>query len=60
MNTKYISSNVMKVSANSRVRGTREFTDTFITFDEIYLVFISKKWLKALLGIIFGVIENVL
>ena len=36
-NTKNISSHVLKISE------TREFTDIFETFDEIYLVFTSKK-----------------
>ena len=44
VNTKNISSHVLKISENSLVLlRTREFTDIFITFDEIYLVFISKK-----------------
>ena len=29
VNTKYISSNVMKISVNSRVRSTSEFSDIF-------------------------------
>ena len=43
VNTKYISSNVMKVSGNSRVRSTSEFSDIFNTRDEICLVFTDKK-----------------
>ena len=43
VNTKNISSNVLKISENSLVLRTREFTDIFITLDEIYLVFTSKK-----------------
>ena len=43
VNTKIISSHVLKISENSLVLRTREFTDIFITFDEIYLVFTSKK-----------------
>ena len=31
MNTKYISSNVMKISVNSRLRSTSEFYDIFNT-----------------------------
>ena len=31
VNTKYISSNVMKISVNSRVRSTSEFSDIFNT-----------------------------
>ena len=42
-NTKNITSHVLKISENSLVLRTREFTDIFITFDEIYLVFTSKK-----------------
>ena len=38
-----ISSHVLKISENSLVLRTREFTDIFITFDEIDLVFTSKK-----------------
>ena len=43
VNTKTISSHVLKISENSLVLRTREFTDIFITFDEIYLVVTSKK-----------------
>ena len=43
VNTKYISSHVLKISAISLVLRTREITDIFYTFDEIYLVFTSKK-----------------
>ena len=43
VNTKNISSHVLKLSEVSLVLRTREFTDIFITFDEIYLVFSSKK-----------------
>ena len=43
VNTKNISSNVLKISAISLVLRTREITDKFNTFDEIYLVFTSKK-----------------
>ena len=38
VSTKNISSNVLKISENSLVLRTREFTDIFITFDEIYIV----------------------
>ena len=38
-NTKYISSHVLKISAISLVLRTREITDIFNTFDEIYLLF---------------------
>ena len=44
MNTKYISSNVSKISVISRVRSSsREITDIFDTFDEIILVFTEKS-----------------
>ena len=45
VNTKYISSNVMKISVNSRVRSTSEFSDIFNTSDEIFLVFTEKKYM---------------
>ena len=43
VNTKNISSHVLKISEISRVLRTREISDIFNTFDEIYLVFTSKK-----------------
>ena len=43
VNTENISSHVLKISAISLVLRTREITDVFNTFDEIYLVFTSKK-----------------
>ena len=43
VNTKCISSNVMRMSVNSRVRSTSEFSDNFNTGDEIVLVFYQKK-----------------
>ena len=43
VNTKNISSHVLKISVTSLVLRTREITDIFNTFDEIYLVFTSKK-----------------
>ena len=43
VNTKNISSHVLKISAISLVLSTCEITDIFNTFDEIYLVFTSKK-----------------
>ena len=43
MNTKYISSNVLKISVISRVRSTSEIADIFNTFDEIFLVFAEKS-----------------
>ena len=42
-NTKTISSHVLKRSAISPVLRTREMPNIFNTFDEIYLVFTSKK-----------------
>ena len=38
VNTKYISSNVLKISVISRMRSTSEFADIFNTLDEICLV----------------------
>ena len=53
VNAKYISSNVLKISAISRVRSTistisrvrstSEIADIFSTFDEIVLVFTKKN-----------------
>ena len=43
VNTKNISSHVLKISAISLVLRTREITDIFNTFYEIYLVFTKKK-----------------
>ena len=43
VNTKNISSHVLKISAISFVLRTREISDIFNIFDEIYLVFTSKK-----------------
>ena len=43
VNTKNISSHVLKTSAISLVLRTREISDIFNTFDEIYLVFTEKK-----------------
>ena len=43
VNTKNISSHVLKKSAISLVLRTREISDIFNTFDEIYLVFTEKK-----------------
>ena len=41
VNTKNISSHVLKISEISFVLRTREFTDVFLSFDEIYLVITS-------------------
>ena len=43
MNTKCISSNVLKISIISRRRSTSEIADIFNTFDEIFLVITGKK-----------------
>ena len=43
VNTKNISSHVLKIPAISLVLRTREISDIFITFDEIYLVSTLKK-----------------
>ena len=42
MNTKCISSNVLKISVISRVCNTSEIADIFNTFEEIFLVFTEK------------------
>ena len=43
VNTKIISWNVLKISAISRVLRTRDITDIFNAFHEIYLVLNFKK-----------------
>ena len=43
VDTKYIPSNVLKISVISRVRSTSEIADIFNTWDEIYLVFTEKR-----------------
>ena len=43
MNTKYISSNVLKISVILRVRRTSEISDIFNTFDEIFVGIYRKK-----------------
>ena len=43
VNTKYISSNALKISVISRVCSTSEIADIFNTWDEIYLVFTEKR-----------------
>ena len=43
VNTKYISSSVLKTSEFSWVRSTNENFDVFNSLDEIYLVFTNKK-----------------
>ena len=43
MNTKYISSNVLKISAISRVRSTSEIADIFSTHQMKYVWYLSKK-----------------
>ena len=43
VNTKYISSSVLKTSEFSWVRSTNENFDVFNSRDEIYLVFTKKK-----------------
>ena len=46
MNTKYISSSVLKTSDFSRVRSTSENSDVFNSRDEIYSVFTEKSKLS--------------
>ena len=43
VNTKYISSSVLKTSEFSQVRSTSENSDVFNSRDEIYLVFTEKS-----------------
>ena len=43
VNTKYISSIVLKISEISRVRSTSKIADIFNTWDEMFLVFTEKK-----------------
>ena len=43
VNTKYISSNVLKISVISRVRSRSEMADIFNTCNEIVLVFTKKS-----------------
>ena len=43
VNTKYISSSVLKTSEFSRVRSTSENFDIFNSRDEIYLVFTKRS-----------------
>ena len=43
MNTKFISLNVLKISAISRVRSTSVIADIFNTRGEIFLVLTEKK-----------------
>ena len=43
VNTKYISSSVLKTSEFSRVRSTSENSDVFNSQDEIYLEFTEKS-----------------
>ena len=42
INTKYISSNVLKISVISRVRRKNKIADICNTFDELFLVFTEK------------------
>ena len=55
VNTKNISSHVLKISAISLVLHTREITDIFNTFNEIYLVFTSKKKKVNILYVVVSV-----
>ena len=43
VNTKNISSHMLKISAISLVLRTREISDIFNTFDEIFMVFTEKR-----------------
>ena len=48
VNTENISTHVLKISAILLVLRTREITDIFNTFDEIYLVFTSKTKISCI------------
>ena len=48
VNTKYVSSNVLRISTFSLVIQTRENTDIFISFDEMHLVFTSKELISSI------------
>ena len=48
VNTKNISSHVLKISAISLVLRTHEITDIFNTFDEINLAFTEKKLISSI------------
>ena len=43
VNTKYISSNVLKISVISRVRSTNKIADICNVFDELFLIFTEKN-----------------
>ena len=43
VNTKSFTSHILKISTISLLLRTRELIDIFRTFDQIYLVFISKE-----------------
>ena len=43
VNTKYISSNVLKISLITRVCSTNEIIDIFSIQDEIFLIFTKKS-----------------
>ena len=43
VNTRYISSNVLKISVISRVRPKNKIADICNTFDELFLVFTEKN-----------------
>ena len=55
-NTKNISSHVLKISAISLALRTREITDIFNSFYEIYLVLTTKKYISSLYIYLFEVI----
>ena len=57
-NTKNISSHVLKILAISLVLRTREFTDIFNTFVEIYLIFTYPLYALFTLFYSIGVCGN--
>ena len=54
VNTKYILSNVMKISVISRLHSTSEIADIFNARDEIFLVFTEKGKRNFFLFFILG------
>ena len=57
MNTKYISSKVLKISVFSRVQSTSDFADIFNTRDQIVLLYLKTK-IAFFLFFIFSLGEN--
>ena len=58
MNTKDISSSVLKTSEYSRMLGTLENSDVFNVRDEIYLIFTEKSKLSFYLILFKGYMQT--